>query len=209
MEKMVVTIFLSVLILALFLGNAFLSLTDPKRLKAAAKQREINGTDTTNSIETINGSETVLESQQYAQEEVRETVQQKYNFQETEEIQNNESKILVAKSKYDGNTSLTKSIPLEESSQVERVDYLNRRIARLEQLLLKLNGNGSIAQKINTTELTQKLDSLGEFKQNTTLEIAALKQRLDKIQPVEKKKKQNIPKISDKKLRDLVFRASN
>ncbi len=206
---MVVTIFLSVLILALFLGNAFLSLTDPKRLKAAAKHRKINRIDTRNSTETINGIEAGLESKQYVQEEDQETVQQKYDFQETDEIQDNERRTLVAKSKYDGNASLAKPIPLEESSQIERVDYLNRRIARLEQLLLKLNGNGSIAQKINTTELTQKLDSFGEFKQNTKLEIAALKQRLDKIQPVEKKKTQNIPEISDKKLRDLVFRASN
>jgi len=206
---MIATIFLSVLILALFLGNAFLSLTDPKRLKIATKQREINGTDTTNNTETINGSETVLESGQYAQEEVQETVQQKYDFQEMGKIKDTGSRTLVAKSKYDGNNTLVKSIPLEESSQVERVDYLNRRIVRLEQLSLKLNGNGSIAQKINTTEFTQKLNSLGEFKQNTKLEIAALKQRLDKIQPVEKKKTQNIPEISDKKLRDLVFRASN
>ncbi len=191
---MIATIFLSVLILALFLGNAFLSLTDPKRLKVAAKQQENN----------IPQNDFDLESQQ-----VHETVQQKYDFQEAEEIQGNESRTLVAKSKYEGNEFNAKPIPLEESSQIERVDYLNRRIARLEQLLLKLNGNGVIAQKINTTELNQKLENLGEFKQNTKLEIAALKQRLDKIQPLEKKKKQNIPEISDKKLRDLVFRASN
>ena len=206
---MIATIFLSVLILALFLGNAFLSLTDPKRLRVAAKKREINGIAKTNCTEAINGSETILENQQYAKEEVQETVQQKYNFQKTDEIKDDKIRTLVAKSKYERNNTLAKSIPLEESSQIERVDYLNRRIARLEQLLLKINGNGSITQKISTTELTQKLNSLGEFKQNTKLEIAALKQRLDKIQPVEKKKTENIPELRDEKLRDLVFRASN
>ncbi len=204
---MIATIFLSVLILALFMGNAFLSLTDPKRLKAMAKQQEINGV------------ETGLESRQYVQEElpivqetmrpVQEAVQQKYDFSETGEITGTGQRALVVRSKYAGSLPVVKPMPLEEATQIERVEYLNKRITRLEQLLLKLNENGSISQKINTADFNQKLNSLSEFKQNTRLEMAALKQRLDKIKPVEKKSKPNISEISDKKLRDLVFRASN
>lgn len=97
----------------------------------------------------------------------------------------------------------------EEDAQSERIEYLNRRIARLEQLLLKINGSKPIAEKINGSTLSQKLSDLNEFRQSTRLEIAALKQRLDKVQPVESRPKSNVPEISDEKLRDLVFRASH
>jgi hypothetical protein len=152
---MIETLFLVVLIVALAMGNAFLSLTSPKRLAKMS-----NGTN-----------------------------------------QRTQNQPLLPADE--------SGLSFEERAERERVNYLSRRIERLEQLLLKLNKSDFLAQKINSTNLSQKLEELEEFKQNTRLEIAALKQRLDKISPEPEKKQNNVPEISDEKLREIVFRASN
>ncbi len=151
------TLFLAVLIVALFLGNVFLSLTDPKRLKRAA------------------GAEPALE--------------QSFELRPEE-------------------MALAEPVSFEGNAAKEKMDYLNKRVDRLEQLLLKIDNSKFIAQKLNATNLYQKLNGLDEFKQNTRLEIAALKQRIDKVQPAPKAKKVKVPEISDENLKEIVFRAS-
>ncbi len=96
----------------------------------------------------------------------------------------------------------------EQRLGFEKRALLNKRVDRLEQILLKLSSSNVLAQKLDATTFSKKMDGYSKFKETTRLEIAALKQRLDKVQPVSKKAKKNI-EISDKKLRDLVFRASN
>ncbi len=150
---MLETLFLAVLIIALAMGNAFLSLTSPKRLAKMAQGK------------------------------------------------NQASQEMVCPSEPE--------LSFEDRAEKERIEYLGRRIERLEQLLLKLDKSDFVAQKINTTNFSQKLEELEEFKQNTRLEIAALKQRLDKIQPESKKRPKPAPNLSDEKLREIVFRASN
>lgn len=176
---MLVTTFLAVLILALAIGNAFLSLTDPKRL-----QQKMLGES--NSFSS--GSESLD-----AQNSLNRTIQ---------EIQGHQSFQKPAKK------GQSQGISFELAAERERITYLNKRISRLEQLLLTINNSKFVAQKINGTNLGQKLSDLEQFKQNTKLEIAALRQRLDKIQPAKRERKPRIPNISDKKLREIVFRAS-
>jgi len=163
---MVATTFLTVLILALALGNVFLSVASPQRLQKLAKEspkRQKQGLDS---------SQTSLQNSL---------------SQESE----------------------SQAMSFEEQAEKEKIGYLYKRIDRLEQLLLKLDSSKFVAQKINGTNLGQRLQEFDEFKQNTKLEIAALKQRFDKMQPVKKSNEKKASEISDEKLRDLVFRASN
>jgi hypothetical protein len=163
---MVVTTFLSVLILALFLGNVFLSLASPKRLR---KQFQAG-----------------LEGLPPEQLEAR--------------LVQEPSRAVVAAG--------PKQVSFEQRLGLEKFAHLNKRMDRLEQILLKLGSSKVLAKKLDATTLSRKMDDYGKFKETTRLEIAALKQRLDKVQPAPKKSKKNIG-ISDEKLRDLVFRASN
>ena len=180
---MLETVFLGVLVLALLLGNAFLSITSPKRARRMpeGEMPELDALAGRAFPQQAVSGQSAFESHALAQPPV---LEQSFPAFET-------------KSSF------------EEDVESERIDYLNRRMARLEQLLLKINGSKPLAEKINGSTLSQKLGDLDEFRQNTRLEIAALKQRLDKVQPVERKAKGNVPEISDEKLRDLVFRASH
>ncbi len=176
---MLVTTFLAVLILALAIGNAFLSLTDPKRLQ----------------------QKMLKESNSFPQGSEGLDAQDSFNG-EIPEMQGSQSFQKPAKKRQ------SQDISFELAAERERIAHLNKRISRLEQLLLKINNPKFVAQKINGTNLGQKLSDLEQFKQNTKLEIAALRQRLDKIQPVKNKRKPRIPNIGDRKLREIVFRAS-
>lgn len=163
---MLVTVFLSVMIVALALGNAFLSLAGPKRLflaKSGLREEELP-----------EGSERVFSGE-------------------------------ALKPALAGPVQ----VPARGSSDSERIAFLGKRIERLEQLLLKIDNSKFVAQKINATNLFQKLKELEQFKQDTRLEIAALKQRLDRVQPVKAKQKKNFPEISDEKLRRIVFRSTS
>lgn len=174
------TVFLSVLILALAFGNAFLSLVNPKRLSLLAA-KDMNSGAMEASPENGLGPEKSLSIENGA-------------------VQGN---LPLSFSKSSG-----RGLSFEERANRERMLYLNKRIERLEQLLLKINDSKFVAQKINGSSLFKKLKELEAFKQDTKLEISALKQRLDKIQPQKNIKKPG-PKISDEKLRELVFRASH
>ena len=174
------TLFLTVLVIALGLGNVFLSLTDPKRIK---KLININ-----------------KEDQSPVSELGQTTVQDSFSEADT----NLEKGGFVVRGKV-LNRSLEHN-SLDSEADRERIIYLGKRIDRLEQLLLKLNKSDFVAQKINSTNFGQKLSELDTFKQKTKLEIAALKQRLDEVKPVVKKQTKNISNISDKRLHELVFR---
>ena len=179
---MLETTFLAVLILALAFGNVFLSLTDPKRLeKMAKKARE----------------------QRMAQE----AVEQGFNPEQAVFEPGS-----AAGQPADNYSYKKPTAPIAlpgQSLGSEKAAYLAKRIERLEQLLLKINNSKFLAQKLDATNLSTRLRDFDEFKQNTKLEIAALRQRLDKVQPQKSKPKQKIPDISDEKLHDLVFRVSN
>ena len=161
---MLETVFLGVLVLALLLGNAFLSITSPKRARRMpeGEMPELDALAGRAFPQQAVSGQSAFESHALAQPPV---LEQSFPAFET-------------KSSF------------EEDVESERIDYLNRRMARLEQLLLKINGSKPIAEKINGSTLSQK-------------------QRLDKVHPVERKAKGNVPEISDEKLRDLVFRASH
>ena len=187
---MTTTVFLSVLILALALGNGFLSLVDPKRLRLLSAKGRIlgempaipeNGFGLQNGFGSPNG----------------------LGPQKSLGIENG-----AVQGKLPVSFGSSRGLSFEERANRERMLYLNKRIERLEQLLLKINDSKFVAQKINGSNLFKKLKELEGFKQDTKLEIAALNQRLDKVQPRKKLKKPG-PGISDEKLRDLVFRASN
>lgn len=117
--------------------------------------------------------------------------------------------LAVQESDAESNEMQESQLSFEQAADKERIRMLNKRIERLEQLLLKINNSKFIARKLNGTGLYQKLSNFDQFKQDTKLEIAALRQRLDRIQPQKKKPKPDLPKISDEKLRDLVFRATH
>jgi hypothetical protein len=195
--KMLETVFLSVLVIALLLGNSFLSLTDPKRL-LLKRARKSDG------LRQNAGEKQAIQLQRPAMEPL--SMQQR-PFQGLPEAQAPFSLTPV----FGQDASpMAKPMPsFEGTAERARIDYLNRRIARLEQLLLKISGSKPIAEKIKVPELSKKLGDLDEFRQNTGLEIAALKQRLDRIQPVETRPKASVPEISDERLRDIVFRVSH
>ena len=175
---MLETVFLAVLVLALLLGNAFLSITGPKRPKLVPEEEMLR--------------QDALASQAVALPLVS--------------GQRAIERLVVAQPAEQNVPAFETRPSFEEDAERERIEYLTRRIARLEQLLLKINNPRFVAEKVNLEGFYHKLKDMDSFKQNTRLEIAALKQRLDKIQPVESKPKLE---ISDEKLRDLVFRASH
>ena len=186
---MLETVFLSVLIVALALGNVFLSLTDPKRLLAArTRQNPGNGPGFENGPGLENG---------LAQSNILDEFREAGESSQAAESRGSFGQVGEGRDSF------------EQAADRERVRHLNKRIERLEQLLLKINNSKFVAQKINGTNLYSKLRDLNQFKQDTGLEIAAMRQRLDKIQPLEKASKPKLSEISDKKLRDLVFRASH
>jgi len=199
-KKLLETVFLGILVLALAIGNAFLSLTDPRKLQRKVfekNKRLIEGGLPGNPVQEGFESDSVQEgfesdsAQSFEGDSVQGSVQLAFG---------------EAKPANFGKPAEANSFELH--AEKERVLHLSKRISRMENLLLKLDNSKFVAQKINGTNLGQKLSDFEEFKQNTGLEIAALKQRLDKIQPV-KGKKNNVTNISDEKLRRLVFRTSN
>lgn len=101
------------------------------------------------------------------------------------------------------------SAVFEEAAEKERIGLLNKRIDRLESLLLKINGTKFLGKKLNGTVLGQKLVDFNEFKDNTKLEIAALKQELARVKNQLGIKERKNPgedyPISDEKLHELVF----
>lgn len=183
---MLETVFLAVLVLALLLGNAFLSIISPKRAVPVARLVP----EGSNPGQGALAGQTVLRPVFSGQGASEQAVEQSPVSRQNLPLAGQEPSF-------------------EDSVKNERIEYLGRRIARLEQLLLKLNGSKPIAAKIKVSRLSQKLDDLDDFRQNTKLEIEALKQRLDSLQPVQSKAKDSFPEISDEKLREIVFRASH
>ncbi len=123
---MLVTVFLSVMVLALVLGNVFLSVTKPGNAAAHLQA--------TNPLEN----------------ELQQTFQ----------------------------NSASSKQAFEQAADRERTRMLNKRIDRLESLLLRINNAKFVARKLNGTNLVQRLNGFEQFKQDTRLEIAALKQQL-------------------------------
>lgn len=164
---MVVTAFLAVLVLAFFLGNVFLSLASPKRMR---KQLE----------------------------------------KELGLLPDNGSGLLPARGTFQGlsENQVLEKASFEQRLSSEKLSHLNKRVDRLEQVLLKLSSSKAVAKNLRASNLSRKMDDYVKFKERTRLEIAALKQRLDKVQPSSKKRGRG-PEISDEKLRDIVFRASH
>ncbi len=163
------------------MGNAFLSLTDPKRIeKMADKMRK----------ESLSGKNLIAPNNALV-------------APDASDFQND----LVQTSVQDSYSEAMPETTFGQKASMEKIAYLTKRITRLEELLLKINNSQFLVQKLNGTNLSQKITEFETFRQNTKLEVAALKQRLDKIAPVKKKPKLNIPEISDKKLHDLVFRS--
>lgn len=163
---MLTTVFLGVLIIALALGNAFLSLAPKRKAGNALIPRE------------------GAQSSEYFPSNAA------FQFQGT--------KLPKASGRV---------AAFEKELEREKIAYLNKRMARLEQLLLKMNSSGFIAQKLGDSDLGQRLKTLEDFRERSRLEIAALKQRLDGNVPLEKKQLEEIPEISDEKLHSLVFRS--
>jgi uncharacterized small protein (DUF1192 family) len=96
----------------------------------------------------------------------------------------------------------------EEAVEKERIQLLGKRIDRLEGLLLRINGSHFLGKKLNGTVLGQKLNDFTQFKDNTKLEIAALKQEVARLKGalgMHKEPKQDDYQISDEKLHELVF----
>ena len=146
---MLVTIFLGILIVALVLGNIFLSIAKPKKIEEALL-REIGGKE--NSMALL------------------------------QQMQNNKniaaSNQLLQQGKIRPAFVSAEQPDFQQMAEMERTRMLNKRVDRLESLLLKMNGAKFVSYKLNGTNLAQKLSGLEEFKQNTSLEIAALKQQL-------------------------------
>ena len=166
---MLETVFLGVLIIALALGNAFLSLAPKKK---AANGFGVQGQDINNGL--LPSNETAFPGQSSGAK-------------------------LPAPSQ--------RATAFEKELEREKIAFLGKRMARLEQLLLKMNSNGFLAQKLDNSNLGQRLKSLEEFKEKTRLEVAALKQRLDNSVPAEKRQVEAIPAVSNEKLHSLVFRS--
>ena len=156
---MIVTVFLSVLILALAMGNAFLSVTSPSKIVPKAKQ------DTG-----------------------------KQGFVAAGKLRKGQG-----------------SPGFESEADAERMRMLHKRIDRLESLLLRINNTNFVAQKLNGTNLVQKLNGFEEFKQNTKLEIEALKQQLSAVKKdsgIKAKPREEIPDVPESQLHDLIFHSA-
>ncbi len=108
--------------------------------------------------------------------------------------------------------SASKHFPAQGRAKQENVDELNKRIERVENLLLKVNGSQFLGKKLNGTVLGRKLNDFVQFKNNTKIEIEALKEDLANTKKdlgvKEKEPKENY-KISDEALHNLVFRGSS
>ncbi|MBN2067909.1 MAG: hypothetical protein JW744_05565 [Candidatus Diapherotrites archaeon] len=151
---MLVTVFLGVMVLALFLGNVFLSITSPKRQQP-------------------------LQDVRFSQEPMPK----------------------------EANGFKNPDKGLQEIAERERLRMLNKRIDRLESLLLKIGSASPVAGSLESAGLPKKLKSLEEFQQNTKLEIAALKQQLREIIPEKPKQANFEPSVDDERVHNLVYHA--
>ena len=105
-----------------------------------------------------------------------------------------------------------RSKDFEDISRNEKLNYLNKRMNRLENLLLRVNNTQFLGKKLNGTKLFQKVNDLDEFRQNAKLEIAALKQEFAKIKKSngepEKEKKQE-EDIDEEKIHRLIYHSKH
>ncbi|MBN1940813.1 MAG: hypothetical protein JW772_01380 [Candidatus Diapherotrites archaeon] len=89
----------------------------------------------------------------------------------------------------------------------ERISLLNRRLERIEQILLRLNGK-EYSGKVSPA-VARKIVALEDYKRNSHIEIQALKERMDSfdrhLNISSKRSSGKEVDISDERLRDMVF----
>lgn len=136
--------FLTVLIIALVIGNVLLSLTSPNKSTAVKSPTEnVKSSVSTNSSIYSNGN---------------------------------------GSSNSIGLSNSINSTPLYNSSAFDQLNQLNRRIDRVENLLLKINNSDEVAIRFAELKLTQKVNDLVEYRQNSRIEIEALKEKISAIE---------------------------
>ena len=90
---------------------------------------------------------------------------------------------------------------------------VDKRVDRIENLLLKINGSEFLGKKLDSTVLGKKLNDLTRFKTNTKVEIEALKEQMAQVKNEIGIKEKTNPcqdyDISDEKLHELVFKSAN
>lgn len=62
-----------------------------------------------------------------------------------------------------------------------QLNGLNRRVDRVENLLLKLGNSDEVAKKVAELKLSQKVNELSEFRQSAKIELEALNEKIDSI----------------------------
>ena len=177
---MLVTIFLGILIAALILGNIFLSIAKPKKIEEALL-REIGSKENSRAL--------------------------------LQQMQNNKniaaSNHLLQQGKIRPAFVSAEQPDFRQMAEMERARMLNKRVDRLENLLLKMNGAKFVSYKLNGANLEQKLSGLEEFRQNTSLEIAALKQQLAALKgnelPEENEEEIELSAADEKRAHAIVY----
>lgn len=95
-----------------------------------------------------------------------------------------------------------------------RIDIINKRISRLENILLKLENGGTLERELEISTVAKRLDRLDDFRRDMKIEIEALKQHISRIQKngngikIVSESKEKDAELS-KRIHDLVFRASS
>ncbi len=180
---MLVTIFLGILIVALILGNIFLSIAKPKKIEEALL-REIGRKENSRALlQQMQNNKNIAASNQLLQQ----------------------GKIRPA-------FVSAEQPDFQQMAEMERTRMLNKRVDRLESLLLKINGAKFVSYKLNRTNLAQKLSGLEEFKQNTELQIAALKQQLAALKgnhlPEENEEETELSQADSERAHAIVYHRS-
>lgn len=62
-----------------------------------------------------------------------------------------------------------------------QLNGLNRRVDRVENLLLKLGNSAEVSRKLAELKLSQKVNELNEFRQSAKIELEALSEKIDSL----------------------------
>jgi len=95
----------------------------------------------------------------------------------------------------------------------EKVNLLNKRIEKIEGLLLRMTTPEFADKKLGALEISKKLEKLLDYRNDSKIEIAALKERVAALEAGKKPNPKKYKKIEedlskyDERIHNLVYRA--
>ena len=181
-----ITVFLLVLIFALILGNVFLSIATP------AQSSDLQG---------LIGKADMLKLSN-ADGQNNPTLDYPENLDNLA-VPDTASFSSAGGINADDNTSL--DLPLDLSSVSMGSEELIRRIDRIERILINFNNPSFFNKKLVDTEFYEKLEGFRDFKNDSRIQIAALKQQLEKIHPAKTKNKNTVSSTEAKRIHELAY----